>query len=308
MHIVGHVELRHLRAAVAVADHLHFGRAAAELGIAQPPLSQAIKALERELGVSLFDRGTRHVRLTPAGEHFVADARGALALAARAETRARSAGRGDIGELSVGMVGSAALHPLPAVLRAYRTRHPDVVVRFSELPTATQIERLRAHALDVGFVRPPLPSPADADFALLPVSREPLLVVLPSDHRLADRQRLHIRSLADEPFVRFPRHLGVGLYDQITTLCRHSGGFEPRVVQEAIQMQTIVGLVAAGCGVSIVPGSVGALTGLGAVFAQLVPTTAPTELALAVPRHGVSPVTANFVAVARDVTQVPKTG
>ncbi|WP_181786116.1 LysR family transcriptional regulator [Streptomyces phytophilus] len=299
------MELRHLRAAVAVADHLHFGRAAAELGIAQPPLSQAVKALERELGVSLFDRDTRHVRLTPAGELFVADARDALAMVARAETRARSAGRGDIGELSVGMVGSTTLRLLPALLSAYRTRYPDVVVRFSELPTATQIERLRAHALDVGFVRPPLPSPAEAELVLLPVAREPLLVVLPAGHRLADRQRLHVRSLAGEPFVRFPRHLGAGLYDQITALCRHAGGFEPRVAQQAIQMQTIVGLVSAGCGISIVPGSVAALTGLGAVFAELMPAASPVELALAVPRHGVSPVAANFVAVARDVTNAP---
>ncbi|MFM9368436.1 LysR family transcriptional regulator [Streptomyces sp. Da 82-17] len=302
------MELRHIRAVVAVADHLHFGRAAAQLGIAQPPLSQSVKALERELGVVLFERDTRQVRLTPAGELFVADARGVLALAGQAETRARSAGRGDIGELAVGLVGSAVLRLLPAVLRAYRARRPDVVVRFHEMPTATQLERLRERTLDVGFVRPPLPGPADTEFTVVPVSQEPLVVVLPGDHRLAGRQRVHVRSLADEGFVLFPRQLGAGLHDRITALCRRSGGFEPRVVQEAVQMQTIVGLVAAGCGVGIVPGSVGSLAGLGAVFAELIPTTSPVDLALAVPRQGVSPVTANFVAVARDVTRGGRLG
>ncbi|RZS30387.1 DNA-binding transcriptional LysR family regulator [Herbihabitans rhizosphaerae] len=296
------MELRHLRAAVAVADHLHFGRAAAALGIAQPPLSQAVKALEGELGVPLFERDTRHVRLTAAGVVFVDDARTALSMVESARTRARSAGRGDIGELVVGMVGSAALHPLPRVVRAYRARYPDVTVRFAELPTAGQLERLRGRTLDVGFVRPPLPAPADAEFDLVPVSREPLVVALPKDHRLATRDRVHARALAGEPFVLFPRHLGAGLYDRITAVCQEAG-FEPSVVQGAVQMQTIVGLVAAGCGVSIVPGSVAALAGLGTVFVKLSPATTLVELALAVPKDGLSTVAANFVAMARDVTR-----
>ncbi|WP_165952376.1 LysR family transcriptional regulator [Kribbella albertanoniae] len=297
------MELRHLRAAVAVADHLHFGRAAVELGIAQPPLSQAVKALETELGVVLFERDTRHVRLTAAGEVFVADARESLSLVDSACTRARSAGRGDIGELVVGMVGSAALHPLPAVLGPYRARYPDVTVRFAELPTAGQLERLRNRTLDVGFVRPPLPAPADAELDVIPISREPLVVALPKGHRLAARERIPVKLLAGESFVLFPRHLGPGLHDRVSALCR-AAGFEPAVVQEAVQMQTIVGLVAAGCGVSIVPGSVAALTGFGTVFVKLSPATTLVELALAAPKTRLSPVVANFVAMARDVTGV----
>lgn len=296
------MELRHLRAAVAVADHLHFGRAAAALGIAQPPLSQSVKALETELGVALFDRDTRNVRLTRAGEAFVAEARVALSTVDSASRRARAVGRGEEGHLSIGMVGSSVQHPLPMIIREFRARYPSVTTTFSVLPTVLQVERLRTAALDLGLLRPPLPGPAD-DLELVPVSREPLVAVLPNDHRLARRQRVHVRSLAREPFVRFPRELGPGLYDEITALCRR-GGFTPRVAQEAEQMPTIVGLVAAGCGVSIVPGAVAAQVRPEVVFLPLSPTTRLVDLAIALPVTGRSPAAANFTALARDLTRV----
>ncbi|MFC0106205.1 LysR family transcriptional regulator [Kibdelosporangium aridum] len=293
------MELRHLRAAVAVAEHLHFGNAAAALGIAQPRLSQLVKALETDLGVALFDRDTRNVRLTAAGEAFVTGARTALSTVDVASERARAAGRGETGVIAIGVVGSAVVHPLPAVVRAFRARYPEVTLRFAELPTLEQVARLRADTVDVGFLRPPLPAPAD-DLALLPVSREPLIAVLPADHRLAGRERVSVRALADEPFVRFPRHLGPGLFDEITALCRRAG-FEPRVGQEAVQMQTIVGLVASGCGVSIVPGSVAGLSRPDVVFKPVSPTTRLVDLALARRVGAVPPVVANFVAVTREV-------
>jgi DNA-binding transcriptional LysR family regulator len=307
------MELRQLRAAVAVAEHLHFGRAASALGMAQPPLSQAIKTLEAELGVTLFHRSTRHVRLTAAGEAFTEDARIALSTVERAGERAKAIGRGEGGDLAIGLVGSAAGYPLPAILRAYRARYPDVRLRFTELPTAAQVDRLRAGTLDLGFLRPPL-SGVDDDLELVPLTREPLVAVLPADHRLAGRAQLPVRALAGEPFVRFPRHLGAGLYDQITEICRR-GGFDPRPAQEAVQMQTIVGLVAAGCGVSIVPGSVARFGRPDVAFAQLRPVTKLVDLALARPRGGPDQVAANFVAVAvnstaaalaRSVTAGPK--
>jgi DNA-binding transcriptional LysR family regulator len=296
------MELKHLRAAVAVADHLHFGRAAAALGIAQPPLSQTVKALETELGVSLFERDTRNVRLTQAGETFVAGARTALSIVDRVSRKAQAVGRGDAGDLSIGMVGSAVQHPLPMIIREFRARYPAVTMTFSVLPTMVQVERLRTAVLDVGLLRPPLPGPA-GDLELVPVSREPLVAVLPSDHRLARRQHIHVRSLAGEPFVRFPRELGPGLYDEITALCRH-GTFIPEVAQQAAQMQTIVGLVAAGCGVSIVPGSVAAQARPEVVFMPLRPTTRLVDLALALPVTGRSVAATNFAALARDLTRV----
>src|SRR5262245_25123874 len=221
------MDLKHLRAAVAVAEHLHFGQAAKALGVAQPPLSQQVKALEDELGVTLFERTTRAVHLTPAGETFVADARAALSMVDTAARRARQAGRGEIGELAIGMVGSAVQQPLPTIIRAFRARYPAVALSFHVLPTATQVDRLRASALDLGLLRPPLPGPA-GEFELVSISREPLVAVLPSDHRLAGRRRVAVSTLADEPFVLFPRALGPGLYDEITALCRR-GGFTPRV-------------------------------------------------------------------------------
>lgn len=295
------MELKHLRAAVAVADHLHFGRAAAALGTAQPQLSQALKALEAELGVVLFDRDTRNVRITEAGGAFVADARTALSTVDAATRRARAAGRGEEGSLAIGMVGSSVLHPLPMIIRAFRARYPAVALSFTVLPTMSQVERLRTAELDVGLLRPPLPGPAD-DLELVPVSREPLVAVVPNDHRLARRRRVDVRSLAGEPFVLFPRHLGPGLYDEITALCRR-GGFTPRVAQEAVQMPTIVGLVAAGCGVSIVPGSSAAQPRPEVAFLPLRPAVRLVDLAIALPVRGRSVVAANFTALARDLTR-----
>lgn len=292
------MDLKHLRAAVAVADHLHFGRAATALGVAQPPLSQQVKALEEELGVTLFERTTRTVHLTPAGEAFVADARAALSMVDTAARRARQAGRGEAGELAVGMVGSAVRQPLPTIIRAFRARYPAVTLSFHVLPTVTQVERLRASTLDIGLLRPPLPGPPD-EFELVSISREPLVAVLPSDHRLAGRRRITVGSLANEPFVMFPRALGPGLYDEITALCRR-GGFTPRVTQEAVQLPTIVGLVAAGCGVSILPGS-GEQSRPEVVYVPVTPLVRLVDLAVALPRNSSAPAR-NFTALARDLT------
>jgi DNA-binding transcriptional LysR family regulator len=294
------MDLKHLRAAVAVADHLHFGHAAAALGVAQPPLSQQVKALETELGVTLFERTTRAVALTPAGEAFVTDARAALSMVDSAARRARAAGRGESGELVIGMVGSSVQHPLPTIVRAFRARYPDVALTFHVLPTVTQVERLRAAALDPGLLRPPLPGPAD-DLELVSVSREPLVAVLPSDHRLAGRRRIAVSTLAKEPFVLFPRALGPGLHDEITALCRR-GGFTPDVRQEAVQLPTVVGLVAAGCGVSILPGSA-AQPRPEVVFVPVSPLVRLVDLAIALPRANRSVVAANFTALARDLTR-----
>lgn len=294
------MDLKHLRAVVAVADHLHFGRAAAALGVAQPPLSQQVKAIETELGVALFERTTRAVALTAAGEAFAADARAALSMVDSATRKARAAGRGESGELVIGMVGSAVQHPLPTIIRAFRARYPDVTLTFHVLPTVTQVERLRAAALDLGLLRPPLPGPA-GDLELVSVSREPLVAVLPSDHRLAGRRRIAVSTLAREPFVLFPRALGPGLYDEITALCLR-GGFVPDVRQEAVQLPTIVGLVAAGCGVSILPNSA-ATPRPEVVFVPVSPLVRLVDLAIALPgRHSV--VAANFTALARDLTRV----
>jgi DNA-binding transcriptional LysR family regulator len=297
------MEIRWLRAASAVAEHLHFGRAAVSLDIAQSQVSQQVAALERDLGVRLFDRDSRNVAPTSAGAAFLADARAALERLDAAAERARAAGRGEHGTLAIGTVGSALSAPLPRLLRAFRERFPAVTVAFAELTTAEQVERLRTGTLDVGFLRPPLPDPGARELELITVAREELVAVLPPGHRLAGRSAVRLSALRDDPFVRNPRRLGAGLHETVTARCR-AVGFEPRVAQEAVDMDTVVGLVAAGYGVAVVPASVAGREPRDVTFARLVPAGPPIELALAVPDRPPSPVAERFVALARDLGPV----
>ncbi|ANY06745.1 LysR family transcriptional regulator [Pseudonocardia sp. HH130630-07] len=293
------METRRLRAVLAVAEHGHFGRAATALGVGQPRISRLVREAEDELGVALFERDTRTVVLTAAGTAYVDEAGPALVRLDAAAERARAVGRGDAGAVTVGTVGSALTPPLPRLLRTFRERCPAVTCSIAELTTTEQVERLRAGTLDVGFLRPPLPAPAADELTLLTVLREPLVSVLPPGHRLAARTRIPIAALADDPFVRNPRRLGPGLHETITSLCR-AAGFLPRTVQEATDMQTVLGLVAAGYGVAVVPRSSasGCPDGVGRVELTAGPTI---ELALAHVEPITSPAAARLVALARDL-------
>jgi DNA-binding transcriptional LysR family regulator len=259
------MELRHLRYFVAVAEELHFGRAAQRLHMAQPPLSQQIKRLEEELGVELLHRTKRRVALTEAGEAFLREASLALSKVEEAAEAARRAGRGETGTLSVGFVGSAAYEVLPGVLKAFRGRYPDVEVRLEELTTAQQVRALGEGRIEVGFVRPPV---GEEGLAARTVLREPLVAVLPGDHPLSEQGAVPLGALAEEPFVMSPRRLGPSFYDRIVDACREAG-FSPRVVQEAVQMQTIIGIVAAGIGVALVPASERNLARKGVVYKSI---------------------------------------
>lgn len=289
------MELRHLRYFVALAEELHFGRAAGRLGIKQPPLSQQIRVLEERLGVPLFDRNNRRVLLTAAGEAFLPAARQVLAAAEVAERTARHAGRGETGRLALGFVGSATLTLLPGALRRFRARYPRVVLDLRELTTAQQVEALTNGTLDVGLLRPPLPPAAGDVLAHESVGAERLVVALPADHPLAAERSVAAERLAGEPFVLFPRHLGPGLHDQIVGYCARAG-FSPAVAQRAVQMQTIVALVAGGLGVSVVPSSVGRYRRPDVVFRALRPATRVVHLAVAYRRDGRNPAARNFVA------------
>lgn len=289
-----------MRAAVAIGEHRHFGRAAVALGMAQSQISHQLAALERDLGVRLFDRDSRNVAMTEAGAAFVADASAALQRLDAAAERARAAGRGEHGTLAIGTVGSALTAPLPVLLRAFRQRFPDATVSVGELTTAEQAERLRAGTLDVGFLRPPLPEPAAGELELVTVATERLVAALPPGHRFAGRPAVRLSSLRDDAFVRNPRRRGAGLYETVSTRCREAG-FEPQVAQEAVDMDTVVGLVSAGYGVAVVPASVAVRGPREVTFARLVPAGAAIELALAVPLRPASPIAARFIALARDL-------
>ena len=295
------MELRHLRYFVAVAEELHFHRAATRLHISQPPLSQQIRALERELGVTLLARNRRRVALTAAGEGFLEDARSILAAVDRASARARDISRGAIGTLSIGFVGSAMFGPtLPNILRTFRGEHPDVGLVLRELPTTVQVSSLLAGELDVGVIRPPLDGIEidDGQLELLTIQRERLVAALPSGHALATRRRLRPGELRGESFVILARREAPGLYAGLATAMGEAGGL-PDDVLEVAEMQTIISLVAGGFGVSLVPASVGQVERSGVTFLPIAGPTPTIELALAWRRGADLPVRKEFVKAAR---------
>jgi DNA-binding transcriptional LysR family regulator len=276
------MELRHLRYFVAVAEELHFHRAAERLHISQPPLSQQIRALERELGVALFERNRRRVELTPAGASFLEEARGILEATERAADNARRVAAGELGSLRIGFVGSATFSPtLPAILREFRDCYPDVDLRLRELQTTEQLASLTAGRIDVGVIRGPLES-ADlaAGLELLVIQREQLVVAVHDSHPLAPKRRLRAADLRGETFVILRRREAPGLFASLAKVM-HSAGGMPTDVLEVAEMQTILGLVASGFGVSLVPASVGEAERAGISFRPLADPSPEIELALA---------------------------
>jgi DNA-binding transcriptional LysR family regulator len=243
------MELRHLRAFVAVADELHFGRAAANLHMAQPPLSQLIRRLEAELGLELFHRNRRRVELSQAGADLVPSAREAVAAAKRVAERAADIADGRAGALTIGFVGSAAAGTLPEIVRRVRADAPGLRLTLRELTSARQQVALRDGSIHAGLLRE---RPTGAGLRSAMIEDEPLLAALPAGHRLCARRQVSVADLADEPWVLFPRAEGPVFFDRIAALCRQAG-FAPRIEQEAIYMPTIVNLVSAGLGVSLVP-------------------------------------------------------
>jgi DNA-binding transcriptional LysR family regulator len=270
------MELRHLRYFIAVAEELHFGRAAERLHIAQPPLSQQIRQLEAELGFQLFHRTKRNVTLTDAGRIFLAESQRLFQQLEQAVQMGRKTSRGELGQLVVGFVSSAAYSILPIVLHQFRSRYPLVDLALHELTTDQQLQWLREGRIDVGFLRPPV---ADESICITTVLQEPLVVALPAGHTLAGQAQVALRSIANESFILFPRSLAPGLYDQIISLCQQAG-FSPRVVQEAIQMQTIISLVAAEMGIAIVPISLHNLQRTGVVYRVLQEPTPKATIAV----------------------------
>ena len=288
------MELRHLRYFVAVAEELHFGRAAARLHMAQPPLSQQIKTLETELGVQLFHRTKRKVELTDAGRLFLPEARNTLAQATHAGDVARRAQHGEIGRLRLAFVTSAAQSVLPCIIRTFRAANPGVDVELMDMTPARQVEALDGGRIDVGFLRPPLARP---EFVAAPVLKEPLVVALPAGHRAARQRRIKLQDLRSEPFVMFPREHGPGLYDLVLSLCR-AAQFSPNVAYEANQMHTILAYVAGGLGVALVPASLMELQQAGVAYRALAAPRADVELAMVYPKRNDCSVLGQFIAAA----------
>jgi len=262
------VELRLWRQFIAVAEELHFGRAALRLHMTQPPLTQAIAHLEQLLGVRLFERTKRSVQLTTAGEALLPEARELLARALALPAHARSAAHGEVGRLRLAFVSTVGFGLLPQWVRAFRTLYPQVEFELIEATGDVQLQALERGDIDAGFM---LHSPGFAPEGLqhLRIAREPLVVALPEPHAQATARSLSYGSLLDEALVIFPRRILPSLHDAIFGMY-HAAGRTPRIAQEAIQMQTIVNLVSAGLGLAWVPDSVRQFQRPGVVY-RLVP-------------------------------------
>jgi len=259
------IELRHLRYFLAVSETLHFGRAAERLAMAQPPLSQQIRNLERNLGFPLFDRTTRGVKLTKVGHFFLDRARSTLAKIGDDVEMARRLGRGQEGVLTVGFSGSVMFTILPKAIGRYRRGYPAVEFRLRELPTAEQTVALLNGTLDLGFLRDGEPREG---MTIEPIVREPYLAVLPSRHKLAAKAAISLLELKEEPFVLFAREMGRLAYDR-TIKCCEAEGFRPNIVQHAPQWPTVLQLVAAGLGVSLAPACVRGIKSAGVLFKKI---------------------------------------
>jgi len=259
------VELRHLRYFLAVAETLHFGHAAEKLGMAQPPLSQQIRNLERNLGYPLFDRTTRGVKLTRVGQFLVERARTTLTKVAVDVENARRLGSGQEGALTVGFAGSVMFTGLPTAIRRYRLLHPSVELQLREGATGDQMPLLLDGTLDLGFLRD---GDARDGLTIETILREPFVAVLPARHKLAGKASISPAALKDEPFVLFARHMGSLAYDR-TVACCEAEGFRPNFVQDAPQWPTVLRLVAAGFGVSLAPACVARITTPGVVFKRV---------------------------------------
>ncbi|MDY1324084.1 LysR family transcriptional regulator [Pseudomonas aeruginosa] len=288
------MELRHLRYFIAVAEELHFGRAAERLGISQPPLSQQIQALEEKIGARLFERTNRRVELTDAGRLFLDESRQVLAQVDKAVLLARRAHLGELGELKIGFTSSAPFtSTIPSSIHAFRKAYPDVHLDLQEMSSRQVLKALLEESLQVGVIRP-LALPDAVHWVEL--FREPLVAVLRADHPLAagSEDGLAIAALAEEPFVFFPRSYGTGLYDQVIALTRQAG-FSPRIAQEASEAMTIIGLVSAGLGVSILPASFRRTRVDGVVYRTLSDPEATTAVWLVRRQNEGSPLALSFI-------------
>lgn len=282
------MELRRLRYFVHLAEDLHFGRAAARLGMSQPPLSQQIRLLEDELGVTLFERSSRRVELTPAGALFLDAARQTIAQADRAVMIARRAAAGELGALAIGFNATAPLVPqVAAAIHQFRQSYPDVALSLSEVGASDQVAAIVEGSLDIGFMRgagqPALP----ATLAATQLLRERLVVAMRSDHPLAGRPALAMADLAGEPMVAYAVERSGGLTSEAFGLMR-AAGIEPRVAQAVREISTLLGLVSAGVGIAVVSQSLCALQSPGLAYCPLADAAAETGIWLVHRRNGAS--------------------
>jgi DNA-binding transcriptional LysR family regulator len=302
------MELRHLRYFLAVAEERHITRAAVRLGLKQPPLSQQIHALEKEVGTKLFTRLPRGVELTPAGQGFLEDARALLSGVERAASRARAAAMGQPGRISIGLTTSASLHPgVTRALRAYAAGHPAVSLDLHASSAAGLTEALLREEVQVAIIRASVARPADLVFEKL--AQEKMLIALPAEHHLVRRRAsgthapISLRALAGERLILVRRPAAPGMYGNVIAAC-HKAGFAPLVVAEVEQMLTAINLVVAGVGISLVPASIREIRQQGIVYCSV--SDAPSlvaPLTLVYRRGEAQPIVTDFIALTRKLAK-----
>ena len=285
------IELRSLRQFLAVAEELHFGRAAERLHMTQPPLTQAIQKLEAELGAPLFERSSRRVSLSAAGQALLPAARKLLADAQELAGLARAAAAGQRGRVRLGFVSTVGYGELPRWLKRFRDAHADIELHLAEATLDVQQRGFAAGELDAGFIIH-APGSLPAGFEALTVARESMVLALSSDSALATSKRLRAANVLVQPLVIFPRDIAPSLYDAVLAFYREKGA-TPHIAQEAIQMQTLVNLVSAGMGAAWVPASVMSLQRPGVVYRQV--SGAPVSETSLIWRSGAAPAVQRFV-------------
>ncbi|MCA6123676.1 LysR family transcriptional regulator [Bradyrhizobium sp. WSM 1704] len=293
------LSLRQLQQFLAVADSMSFRQAAERLNMAQPPLTASIRQMEDQLGVRLFERTNRISGLTAAGQVLRDEARRTIAQAERAVALTQRAAAGLTGSLRIGFVATAVRHIVPNLIANFRETHPEVALELMEAPTARQAAALLDDRLDLGIVALPLPAGTEQHIATRTVLRSELVAALPARHDLARQPQapLPLAALAREPWILFPASEGPGLHDRVIRACA-AAGFAPQVAQRAVQMETIVGLVAAGLGVALVPALFRTAGWESVVFRGIDGGASPVpyEVALAWRRNDSSPALAALLA------------
>lgn len=293
------VELRQLRYFVAVAEEMHFGRAALRLHMTQPPLSQTIQALEATLGSTLFLRSQRRITLTAAGAALLPEARRLLHQASTLAELVQRAAAGTTGSLSLSFVSTADYSVLPTLLREFREAYPLVQINLREATSDLQLEDLALGRIDAGLLIPPLPERTQSELDYLEILKEPLLLAAPKGLKLLrGKSTVALAALADFPLIIFPRRIAPALHDTILA-CFHAAGLTPHISQEAIQMQTIIGLVSAGMGIALVPQSVSNLKRAGVDYRALAAPVPLVETGVAWRRDNRSPVLSAFLELLR---------
>lgn len=292
------MDFRQLRYFVAVAEALSFSEAARRLHVSQPPLSVQIKALEEELGSALLERSRHHVALTPAGELFLEKARAALANLDQAREVVKQVASGEAGEIRVGFTASVPMQDsFPRAVHAFREAHRHARLELVHLSTGQQLQQLEHGEIDVAFLRPSPQFRPPVSITVREVLDDRLVAVLPLAHTLVNARKqdeIDISALSVERFLLFPRGLGCGLFDHVTTLCNRSG-FAPNIAQEAREATTIIGLVASGAGVSVLP-EIYARTGIpGVAYVPIAGPDAASRILMAHRTEALSPIMKRFV-------------